>query len=112
MEVPLITFRLQPLLLVSSYSVYHCSQKNLSMLAIDNIQFGQSGTFALNIWFRATNLTGHLFQYLVSLDEDMGASRTVWGEQLNVYLGEVEHVLFGLVRTVFKVRRFHGMSVI
>lgn len=82
------------------------------MLAIDDIEYGQNGAFALNVWFRATNLTGDLFQYFISIDNDAGAPNTVWGEQLNVYIGETEHVLFGVIRTIYKVRVLHGVSTI
>lgn len=76
------------------------------MLVMDEVPFGESGAFALNIWFRPTNLTGPLFQYLISQTDERNSEGTFWGEQLSVYLGETLHVAFGLVRTIFKASSF------
>lgn len=58
-------------------------------------------SFTINLWFKAGNSTGGLFQYLFSHMGDRDGSE--WGpNQISIYVPEQQHPRYGVVRAVIK----------
>ncbi|DBA97374.1 TPA: hypothetical protein ACH3X1_015103 [Trebouxia sp. C0004] len=58
-------------------------------------------SFTINLWFKAGNTSGGLFQYLFSHMGDPDGSE--WGpNQISIYVPEQQHPRYGVVRAVIK----------
>ncbi|KAK9797358.1 hypothetical protein WJX73_002152 [Symbiochloris irregularis] len=85
-------------------SVYQCGEDN--SLTAQNLTWGASGPFALNLWFKQDNDQGDLFQYLLSVRNEslptLNATTIFDPNEVHLYLPEAQHPAEGLVRAIVK----------
>ncbi|GMH45693.1 hypothetical protein BSKO_13656 [Bryopsis sp. KO-2023] len=81
-------------------SVFRCSQDEGSFIVLDNVPYGEKGSFAINMWFRPTNLTGNAFQYIFSHSGVVPTLDAWQSNQVQIYLAENNHSAGGVVRTI------------
>eukprot|EP00884_Botryococcus_braunii_P015271 jgi/Botrbrau1/2427/Bobra.0395s0049.1 len=82
--------------------VVQCNKVNDSAVVLEPVAYGQSGPFAINLWFKVNSVLGDAFQYLYShtISNAMGSG---WdANQVRLYFPEMGHPAFGVVRSIVK----------
>ncbi|CAD7694655.1 unnamed protein product, partial [Ostreobium quekettii] len=82
--------------------VFQCSEEAGSYIVLDNVPYGDSGSFAVSFWTRSLNNTGNTFQYIYS-HAGLNVSDNPWiKNQVQVYLAETNHSSRGILRAIVK----------
>ena len=82
-------------------SVLQCDAN--SHIELDPVPYAQGGAFGVNFWIRNKESDGLSFEYIFSHPgEDDSDFSPFYPNQLHVYLPEMDHPGFGVIRTIVK----------
>lgn len=83
-------------------TVLECKENELDYVALDPVDYGKNGDFAINLWMKHNSSSGNTFEFLFSHgDSDKNADP--WQpNEVQIYLPEVAHPAHGVIRTIVK----------
>jgi hypothetical protein len=82
-----------------------CNRSAMNAIQLDNVAYGASGPFSVNLWMRrlpnASNMEGSTFQYLFS-HSTWSSTPGYSANQVNLYIPDQDHPAHGTVRAIVK----------
>ncbi|KAK9807928.1 hypothetical protein WJX73_003382 [Symbiochloris irregularis] len=81
--------------------VLQCSQEGESLVLLDPVNYGQQGPWALNLWFKPSDVSGGSYQYLfANAAADSTTANAFSPNQVRLFFPEEATPGFGLFRAV------------
>eukprot|EP01025_Chloroclados_australasicus_P055058 TRINITY_DN6593_c1_g1_i3.p1 TRINITY_DN6593_c1_g1~~TRINITY_DN6593_c1_g1_i3.p1 ORF type:complete len:1003 (+),score=63.74 TRINITY_DN6593_c1_g1_i3:441-3449(+) len=79
-------------------SAFQCREDEEDYIVLDTVPYAENGSFAINLWFKATSMNGFSLQYIFSHTLDSSVFNDT-GEKVLIFLPENQHISYGIIRT-------------
>jgi hypothetical protein len=83
-------------------NVLQCEEDKFDYVALDNVEYGASGAFSINVWMAHNSSSGNAFEFLFSHGNDNMPADPWMPNEVQIYVPEIGHPAHGVIRTIVK----------